>query len=167
MSTSCKGTNWGYNLFRRVRQIGLTWYSVKNNEKSAQLQGLLKRQRVCGQNKIPVGFISPRNNVNVATFFLTILMIVAIFSSWCGALAQSVEQRTENPCVRSSILRGATFEPLILLELGVFYFYCLRWFLILIRRCGGYVGAWEHSRKIIYLLCLVSCGQVSITLHHF
>ncbi len=25
-----------------------------------------------------------------------------------GALAQSVEQRTENPCVRSSILRGAT-----------------------------------------------------------
>ncbi len=29
----------------------------------------------------------------------------------CGALAQSVEQRTENPCVPSSILGGATNRP--------------------------------------------------------
>ena len=28
-----------------------------------------------------------------------------------GTLAQLVEQRTENPCVRSSILRGTTISP--------------------------------------------------------
>ncbi len=28
-----------------------------------------------------------------------------------GTLAQLVEQRTENPCVRSSILRGTTTSP--------------------------------------------------------
>jgi hypothetical protein len=37
-----------------------------------------------------------------------------------GALAQSVEQGTENPCVRSSILRGATLKPRFLI--GVFLF---------------------------------------------
>ena len=29
-----------------------------------------------------------------------------------GTLAQLVEQRTENPCVRSSILRGTTKSPI-------------------------------------------------------
>ena len=37
-----------------------------------------------------------------------------------GALAQSVEQRTENPCVPSSILGGATLTPEKFF--GVFFF---------------------------------------------
>ncbi len=35
-----------------------------------------------------------------------------------GTLAQLVEQRTENPCVRSSILRGTTISP----NLGLFLY---------------------------------------------
>ena len=35
----------------------------------------------------------------------TFIFALAIFK---GTLAQLVEQRTENPCVRSSILRGTT-----------------------------------------------------------
>ena len=35
-----------------------------------------------------------------------------------GTLAQLVEQRTENPCVRSSILRGTTICP----NLGLFLY---------------------------------------------
>ncbi len=31
---------------------------------------------------------------------------------WQGALAQSVEQRTENPCVAGSIPAGTTLNPL-------------------------------------------------------
>ena len=30
-----------------------------------------------------------------------------------GAIAQQVEQRTENPCVLSSILRAATIVPMV------------------------------------------------------
>ena len=35
-----------------------------------------------------------------------------------GTLAQLVEQRTENPCVRSSILRGTTKAP----KMGLFLY---------------------------------------------
>lgn len=38
-----------------------------------------------------------------------------------GAIAQLVEQRTENPCVTGSIPVGTTSRPLILTELAVFY----------------------------------------------
>ena len=38
-----------------------------------------------------------------------------------GAIAQLVEQRTENPCVPGSIPGGTTERPLILNELAVFY----------------------------------------------
>ncbi len=38
----------------------------------------------------------------------TFIFALEIFK---GTLAQLVEQRTENPCVRSSILRGTTKPP--------------------------------------------------------
>jgi hypothetical protein len=39
---------------------------------------------------------------------------------WKGALAQSVEQRTENPCVAGSIPAGTTLNPLRLVSRRVF-----------------------------------------------
>ena len=39
-----------------------------------------------------------------------------------GTLAQLVEQRTENPCVRSSILRGTTKAPFM----GLFLLYLFK-----------------------------------------
>ena len=41
------------------------------------------------------------------TFYVKYIIFIK-FKTSRGALAQSVEQRTENPCVPSSILGGAT-----------------------------------------------------------
>ena len=43
-----------------------------------------------------------------------------------GAIAQLVEQRTENPCVAGSIPAGTTFKPFSFKMRGVFI--CIRFF---------------------------------------
>ena len=40
-----------------------------------------------------------------------VAFFIFAFAIFKGTLAQLVEQRTENPCVRSSILRGTTISP--------------------------------------------------------
>ena len=66
-----------------------------------------------------------------------------------GALAQLVEQRTENPCVPGSIPGGTTKLPrnsFINNDLRVF------WFLELLQRCAQFVTL-HNNYTIVKLVC--------------
>ena len=42
---------------------------------------------------------------------IKLINLIRFFSKYIGSVAQSVEQRTENPCVGGSIPPGATSNP--------------------------------------------------------
>jgi hypothetical protein len=77
-----------------------------------------------GKYKPPLALWHRQHSLTLTTaFFLTILPIMLNYTvTFKGALAQSVEQRTENPCVPSSILGGATMtSPVMRKYHGVFF----------------------------------------------
>ena len=51
---------------------------------------------------------------------IKLINLIRFFSKYIGSVAQSVEQRTENPCVGGSIPPGATLNPFR--NVGVFCF---------------------------------------------
>ena len=79
-------------------------------KKAVLLHPLFKKWEFYGFNGAPGNFqVLGRAEAQVARQFSVAVLTFAILSRFArGAIAQLVEQRTENPCVPSSILGGTT-----------------------------------------------------------